>query len=380
MIKDGKKVLLLGMLILALVLAGCDSNGGGEQLSASAANFDEVLNSVKNKPGNYVINLTGDLVDYPGTVIETAGVNIIVKGTGSNKITWKYAGGPPLFVVVAGKLSFENINLSRAAGNTQDWPLIVAEKGGTIEIKNGVVLSTNINVGVMSSGTLTMSGGTIKNCSVWLGGGTFTMSGGTIENGDVGTNVNGVSITMTGGTISGDGHGIGLWGDSENITISGGTISGNSGTGVVLNGKNDKLTMTGGTISGNREDGILLGDNSENSTVTISGGTISGNAGTGVVLVGSGNTFTMSGGTIEKSVGYGLRLDGPNVGFEKKKGGVIYGDSGVNKNGRGAIVVRCEKNDSNSLSLEVDAGKDDVYAAKINAGQTEITGKQGPNW
>jgi len=380
--KDGKKVFLLGMLILALVLAGCNSDSP-EELSATAANFNDVINSIKAKPGNYVINLTGDLIDYPGALVETAGVNITVKGTGANKITWKYVDGkPPLFWVKAGKLSFENINLSRAVGNTQDWPLIVAEKDGTIEIKNGVVLSTDINVGVMSSGALIMSGGTIKNCGVWLGGGTFTMSGGTIENGEIGTNGSGLSITMKGGTIRGDGNGISLWGDSENCTvnISGGTISGNGGNGVVLDGKNDKLTMTGGTISGSGGDGIILGDESKNCTVTISGGTISGNGGTGVLLVGSGNTFTMSGGTIEKSKNYGLRLDGADVGFEKKKGAVIYGDSGVNKNGDGAIRVKCQKNDSNSLQLKVDAGKDDVYAAKINAGQTDITGKQGPNW
>jgi len=101
MINDGKKVLLLGMLILAFVLAGCNSDGGSgsaQQLSATAANFEEVFNSVKDKPGNYVITLTGDLVDYPGKTMGTAGVNITVKGTGSNKITWKFVEGKsPLF-------------------------------------------------------------------------------------------------------------------------------------------------------------------------------------------------------------------------------------------------------------------------------------------
>jgi hypothetical protein len=139
MIKDGKKVFLLGMLILALVLAGCDSDGGSgnaQQLSATAANFNEIFNSIKNKPGNYVINLTGDLIDYPGTSIETATVNITVKGTGANKITWKYADGfPPLFEIKAGTLNLENINLIRSPGNTKDWPLIVI-RGGTVEVKN----------------------------------------------------------------------------------------------------------------------------------------------------------------------------------------------------------------------------------------------------
>jgi len=438
MIKDGKRIFLLVMLILALVLAGCSSDGGSEnaqQLSATPANFDEVFNSVKAKPGNYVINLTGDLTDYPGNSISTAGVNITVKGTGSNKITWKFVEGkPPLFHVTAGKLTLENINLSRAAGNTKDWPL-TSIAGGTIEMKNGVVLSTNINstVGVQS-GAFIMSGGTIEDCQyngVWLGGGAFTMSGGTIEKGGVAAE-KGVSITMKGGTIrNNNGPGIGIWGGENSVvTISGGTISGNGGNSVFIGGTGTKLTISGGNISGNADTGIQVGggakscsvtisggtvsgnghtgifldDNSENCTATISGGTISGNkddgvvltgknnkltmtSGTisdngsiGVVLNGTGSTFTMSGGAIEKNVGYGLRLDGADLGFEKKKGAVIYGNSGDNKNGDGAIRVKCAKDDSKSLALKADAGKDDVYAAKINAGQTDITGKQGPNW
>ena len=220
MSKDGKKVLLLGLFSMALVLAGCDSDGGSgnaQQLSATAANFDEVIRSVIDKPGNYVINLTGDLIDYPGIVMQTAGVNITVKVTGSNKITWKYTAEAncSLFNVYAGKLTLENINLNRGAFSTPDW-----------------------------------------------------------------------------------------------------------------------------------------------------------------------NVLWISGGTIGKSVNLGMYLNGAGAGFEKKKGGVIYDNSGDNKNDGGAIHVLCAKNEKNSLNLEGDAGKDEVYAAKINSEQTDIVAgsKQGPNW
>ena len=479
MIKDGKKVFLLGMLILALVLAGCNSDDGVEKLSATAANFEEVFNSIKAKPGNYAITLTSDLLDYPGIGLGTDGVNITVKGdVASRKITWKYVEGKaPLFWVTAGKLTLENISLGRAAGNTKDWPLI-GTKGGTIEMKSGVVLSTNINSGaVVESGAFIISGGTIENCGVWLGDGTFTMSGGTIKKGwvntdgtgvsititggiidncDVSTGGKGVSITMKGGTITGGDTGIGIWDDSENcvvtisggiiencntgvatngkgasltisggtiknnkgagialwgdsqncvVTISGGTISGNGdrgvavegtgnkltmsggtiencGAGITNNGKGASLTISGGTIRNNTNVGIVIRDKSENCVVTISGGTISENGRRGVDMMGSGNKLTMSGGTISKNKDWGLLLVGANSEFQKAKGAVIYGNSGDNSNVSGAIFVRCEKNDSKSLQLKVDAGKDEVYAAKINAGQTDIVAgsKQGPNW
>jgi len=346
MIVDGKKVLLLGMLILALVLAGCNSDDGSEsaqQLSATPANFDEVLNSVKAKPGNYVINLTGDLIDYPGNSIGTAGVNITVKGTGSNKITWKYAGSP-FFGVKAGKLSLENINLSRSPGNTQDWPLIVID-GGTVEVKNGAVLSNN-------NGSPTFIG-------VGLFAGAFIMSGGIIENFDSGvsTSGKGVSITMSGGTIRNNSQaGIVAWDGSENcnVSISGGTISDNDWRGVMVVGAGNRLTMSGGTITGG--------------------------AGRGVVI-GTGTKFTMSGGTISKN-NWGLNLAGANVEFEKKKGAVIYGNSGDNKNNEGAIWVNTRGNPANDLKLLLDAGKDDVYAIKTNSDNTDIVAgsKQGPNW
>jgi hypothetical protein len=344
--------LLCAIALLAIIgfsMAACnsDASDNAQQLNATAASFDEVFNSIKAKPGNYVINLTGDLIDYTGAKIETAGVNITVKGTGANKITWKYVDdSPTLFQVDAGKLTLENINLSRSPGNTKDWPLIVMY-GGTIEVKNGVVLSNN--------------NGSQSFIGVWLQAGTFIMSGGIIENCDTGVSTagKGVSIAFSGGTIRNNHEGgIIAWDDSENcvVSISGGTISGNNLRGVMVVGTGGKLTMSGGTITGG--------------------------AGRGVVIGGSGTKFTMSGGTISKNATWGLNLAGADIEFEKKKGAVIYGNSGDNKNNEGAIWVNTRGNPSNDLKLLLDAGKDDAYAIKTNTDNTDIVAgsKQGPNW
>jgi hypothetical protein len=187
---------------------------------------------------------------------------------------------------------------------------------------------------------------------------------------------------MSGGTIrSNTGSGIGTWGVSKNqvITISGGTIKDNKDKGIGVYGENNTVNMTGGTISDNGDKGVSIEGN--NNEVHMTGGTISGNKDIGV-LVSSNSTFTMSGGTIGKNKYWGLFLTGADSGFEKKKGAIIYGNSGDNKNGDGAIEVYCSKKESNSLRLVVDAEKDEVYAAKINSGQNGIVegSKQGPNW
>jgi len=141
--------------------------------------------------------------------------------------------------------------------------------------------------------------------------------------------------------------------------------------------------MSGGTIRNNTKFGILIGGSkSESCTANISGGTISGSGYNGVHMEGNGNKLTMTGGTIEKNGEWGLYLNGAGAGFKKKKGAIIYGNSGDNRNDGGAIHDHIAKNEKNSLHLDVDAEKDEVYTAKINSGQTNIVegSKQGRNW
>jgi len=316
------------------------------------------------------------------------------------------------------KLTLDGVTLVGLPDNSESLVYVISGgdgRTGTFIMKSGTIKG-NANEGwggggvyINKGGTFIMESGTISGNvdGVWLEGGSFIMSGGIIENciTGVGTNGNGVSITMSGGTIKNNANnGITLLDDSKNcvVNISGGKIESYDDT-VSLRGTNHSLTMSDGAIISTHEVGIELQDNSRNCTVSISGGTINGkqngviidgtrhnitmSGGTisgddenGIDLHGIENNFTMSGGDISKSGRWGLEVRGSNTGFEKETGAIIYGNSGDNKNGEGAIFVKCEANEANNLELRGDAATDVVYAAKINADKTAITGKQPAAW
>jgi hypothetical protein len=241
-------IALIAVIVFSVVSCGDGSDDGSsdaQQLSATAANFEEVLSGIKS-PGNYVINLTGDLLDFKGGVgVYTAGANVTVKGTGSNKITFKKEAdfwAACLFIVEGGKLSFENINLSRSAGNFDTW-CIALVNGGTLEIKKGAVLSFN-------------DGGNNYYTGIEIYAGNFIMSGGTIEkcqNGVIIAENKSGSITMSGGTIRDvKQHSIALWGPKNStVTIKGGTIGKGEDWGIYISGaNNNKKKSKGSVISG----------------------------------------------------------------------------------------------------------------------------------
>ena len=179
----------------------------------------------------------------------------------------------------------------------------------------------------VKDGTFTLSGGTISTNTAGLRGGgvmlhtgaTMTFSDGLITKNSAGSYGAGIlvdtgstGLTMTGGTVSEnvmtatsttDAAGGGGIYVATTAQISGGTISGNSTNGVNLGGGvfvggSGSLTLSGGTISGNTSlNGGGIGVNG--GTLTMTGGTVSLNSATtsggGVYNIG---TFTMSGGTI----------------------------------------------------------------------------------
>lgn len=200
------------------------------------------------------------------------------------------------------------------------------------------------------NGIATVTGGTIENCSAYLGGaiymegGKFTLSGsGTIRNNNAlrgdGTTLQGygggVYVTngnaeIKGGSISENSaqiRGGGIYLTGGDVTVSGGLISKNTagfgddlpanvgrGGGVYLEGTG-KFTMDGGEISGNhanyRGGGIFL-----TKKPTLTNGTI------------SGNTANDSGG--------GLCVNGDQVELKSPEM-KIYGNNA--KNGGGVAVL-----------------------------------------
>ena len=157
--------------------------------------------------------------------------------------------------------------------------------------------------------TLTMNGGTIENNKAEKGGGVyvtngakFTMSG---------------TAKITGNNASGDGGGVALDGGTFTMSDSASAISGNTavyGAGIHVNG-GSKVTMTGGSISGNtatgKDDSGGGGIHLFNGTFEMSGGTVTGNMADGTAENAGGggmyiyhrdtNTFTMTGGSFSKN-------------------------------------------------------------------------------
>ena len=197
--------------------------------------------------------------------------------------------------------------------------------------------------GVYVAGTLTMSSGTITGCTATNGGGvyaarTFTMSGGSItkcsanKGGGVFITGSSANAAISGGTIS-ENYATGFGGggirveEGAKVTISGDVqITGNylavSSTercGGAIGIKKGEVTISGGTISGNYakgsgnglpnavEGGAIFVDTT-GAKLIISGGTITGNyveatnnnaiAMGGAIFVKSGGVLELSGGTI----------------------------------------------------------------------------------
>ena len=232
--------------------------------------------------------------------------------------------------------------LSRNLSDPDDYGSVIrVEEGGTLTVKD----SSGNNSGKISGGKSTNGGGINNHGTLYFQGGTITgcsaTNGGGIFNAPSTVDATPATLTMTGGVIDGcsavtGGGGIYNYAGST-VTIDGGIIDGcsannsggiyNAGTmtfssGEVRNcaatlyvcggiGNDGNLTISGGTISGNRSawggGGVL---NNENATLTMTGGRITGNhsntyGGGGVYNYGtlnmsgnpviSGNTSTANG-------------------------------------------------------------------------------------
>lgn len=135
--------------------------------------------------------------------------------------------------------------------------------GGGIRIENRV----------SGTGTFTMNGGSITNCSdggvLLRNGSSFTMNGGSITNCSARTNGGGVyadgsygSFTMNGGSITGcsaiNGGGVYMAGYHRNFTMNGGSITDcsakNSGGGVYVSSDNSLTCQDGAVICNNKAD------------------------------------------------------------------------------------------------------------------------------
>jgi len=362
------------------VMTDTDFDGKVEVFNVTAADFDSTINEIKKTPGIYIINLTGDLLNYHGTAIE-GDVRITLRGTKDNKIQWKPDIDNPLFDVYDGFLILEDIKLE-SAQPSDDLPML-AIYGGMLAIMDNVIIS----------------GGGGGNDTIFLKGGAFIMSGGEISGSKNGVMVqeNDTSLVITGGTIKGNETGIIFVGNNAFLSIMGGTIkdndvgifmsgsvnhvvisdgeiSNNTNFGINIGGSSNATTMTGGLINNNGNDGILTGGDSKKGSVTMTGGVISNHTHSGIGFHCPGpSAFKMNGGEIKGNAA-GFYLRGPESEFEIT-GGTIYGkNSGANSNSNGSIVLHFTGNTgvggtTTVFESNVDSG---FFSGTINAEETGL--------
>ena len=208
------------------------------------------------------------------------------------------------------------------------------------------------------------------------GSGSLTISGG--ENDSLtaqgGSGANGISssgsLTISGGTVTanGDDGGRGI-SSSGSVTISGGsTVTANGGSGTISGG--DGICSSGG--------------------VTISGGSaVTANGGNGGSLVGgdgirSGGVVTISGNTVNAAGGYGGKVGGYGIcSFDRVaiSGGTVEAAGGNGSTGGGSGIYSSVIDLSGSLELTAKAGSPTGKALLQNGHELnldDIKEKLGP--
>ena len=243
--------------------------------------------------------------------------------------------------------------------------------------------------GIYSSGSLTISGGTVTANGDDGGRGIYSRGGVTISGGSTVTAKGGNggsigsgsgiysngSVTISGGTVNakgGDGQdgygGDGIRSISGGVTISGGTVTANGGNSTNSSGGYGIISLdvaiSSGTVTangGDSKDGSG-GDGIHSNGVTISGGTVKANGGNGN---GGGNGIisfdhvAISGGTVNAAGGNG------------------NGDNGIINNG----IISNDIDLSGSLELTAKAGNPNGKALSQSGKELDldtIKDKLGP--
>ena len=214
------------------------------------------------------------------------------------------------------------------------------------------------------------------------GSGSLTISGG--ENDSLtaqgGSGANGISssgsLTISGGTVTanGDDGGRGI-SSSGSVTISGGsTVTANGGNGTISGGdgicSNGGVTISGGstvTANGGNGGSLVGGDGIRSGGgLTVSDGTVTANGGNGDSKDGyggdgirSGGVITISGNTVNAAGGYGGKVGGYGIcSFDRVaiSGGTVEAAGGNGSTGGGSGIYSSVIDLSGSLELTAKAG------------------------
>ena len=239
------------------------------------------------------------------------------------------------------------------------------------------------------------------------GSGSLTISGG--ENDSLtaqgGSGANGISssgsLTISGGTVTanGDDGGRGI-SSSGSVTISGGsTVTANGGSGTISGGdgicSSGGVTISGGstvTANGGNGGSLVGGDGIRSGGgLTVSDGTVTAKGGNGDSKDGyggdgirSGGGVTISGNTVNAAGGYGGKVGGYGIcSFDRVaiSGGTVEAAGGNGSTGGGSGIYSSVIDLSGSLELTAKAGSPSGRALLQNGRELDldtIKDKLGP--
>lgn len=345
-----------------------------------------VTGDVAASAENDVVTIDGATVG--GKVIGDAGEDQIILNSGS--IGTKLRGGADDDVITVNGGS-----VGSSVEGDSGWD-VIRVNGGTI---GGDVVAEEVYVaggrieGDISGGTLgqnnvfEISGGTIEGIVYgYEGQDTITITGGTV--GEVKAGDDDDTVTLDGGTVlhdiqAGSGYDVvtirsgSVGGDvyGEEITVSGGTISGNIDGGSI--GQQNLVTVTGGTILGTIN--VKEGDD----VVTIQGGSVGGIEGgdgddriviqpvsmvtlNGAINAGEGEDTVTFDGAVE---GVNLTLNGVGVdgGTDRDQLNIVDGSSLT----LDSVISFAELSVSTNSSLTL-AGTSYVFGPSVAYGVVDV--------
>lgn len=286
------------------------SNDADFKQEVDAINNDTSSDTLHNISLSNSIHVTDEVTFKAGHRVQIIGnghtINFSVNGT---------------LKVSGAELALSNVCLDGQSQNGQTWraPGVTVESGGTLKMEANSCIQNFTNSASNGSGggvyvgrgsTMTMNGGTIKDCSASDGGGIYA-AGAVVLNGGTISGCKAVGSYRSGGGIYID--------SSGSLTMGGGSIesctASNWGGGVFAHGT---FKLTGGSIthcSALSGGGVNISD----ATTTLNGGTISNckaTRGGGVYIAGSdGSILEMTNGSITdcEATGDTSRLMGGGV-------------------------------------------------------------------
>ena len=246
-----------------------------------------------------------------------------ISGTGNSKI---YAGYVSAGTTHPGNLTIESGTYITTIKVAQ-FGVYVTASGASFTINGGAVQATNaVGVYTVAGSEVIMNGGTVTAPQQAITNlGNSTLNGGTVQGTtQIGVYVSSGTLTLDGGTVQAPNDAINVKDNvGASVTIAGGTVTAANYTGIYV-GKGDTLTVSGGTVSAgyaaitNLGDAVINGgkivsDNADNrptvqvkgedetvkASLTLNGGTVEALGNGAAINLHSNATLTVNGGEIK---------------------------------------------------------------------------------